>query len=80
MVGPVEAVVEKSFRSVAVGGIGVITGGGLDEMMFAAKEQLARAASDKGADGIIVFRYSIAGRELEKSVIAYGTAVKCQRL
>jgi uncharacterized protein YbjQ (UPF0145 family) len=79
MMGTVEAVVEKSFKAMSVGGFGIVSGGELAEMIFDAKEQLARAASDKGADAIIVFRYAVTSRELEKSVVAYGTAVKCHR-
>jgi uncharacterized protein YbjQ (UPF0145 family) len=80
MIGPVEGIVERSFKSMSVGGIGVVSGGGLSEMVFEAKELLAREASDKGAHAVIGFRYAIASRELEKSVIAYGTAVKCQKV
>jgi uncharacterized protein YbjQ (UPF0145 family) len=79
MMGPVEGIVEKSFKAMAVGGIGIVSGGGLEEMIYEAKERLARAASEKGANAVIALRFAIASRELEKSVVAYGTAVKCQK-
>jgi len=79
IMGPVEGVVEKSFVAMSVGSIGVVDGGGLEEMLFDAKQKLARAASEVGANAVVAFRYTVIGRNLEKSVVAYGTAVKCQK-
>jgi uncharacterized protein YbjQ (UPF0145 family) len=79
IMGPVEGVVEKSFTAISVGSIGMVDGGGLEEMLFDAKQKLAHAASELGANAVVVFRYTVIGRNLEKSVIAYGTAVKCQK-
>ena len=77
--GPIEAVIEKSFAGISVQGVGFIQGGGLSEMLFEAKQLLAKEASVMGAGSVIACRYALVGRELEKSVIAYGTAVKCRR-
>ena len=79
VLGIVEGIVEKSFRAVAVGGIGLVEGGELDNMLFDAKEALLQVASDRGANAVIALRYAITSRDLEKSVVAYGTAVKCRR-
>jgi len=79
IMGPVEGVVEKSFMAMSVGSVGVVKGGELEEMIFDAKQKLARAASERGADAVIAFRYEVACRDLEKSVVAYGTAVTCQK-
>ncbi|HZL27407.1 MAG TPA: heavy metal-binding domain-containing protein [Acidobacteriaceae bacterium] len=78
--GPVEAVIEKGFSKAAIHGIGVVDGGGLSDMVFDAKQEIALAAHDLGANAVICFRYSIAGRELEKSLIAYGTAVHVEQI
>lgn len=80
MLGTVEGVIEKGFASVSVSGFGLVKGGGLAELVEDAKSLLARAAAEKGADAVIAFRYVVSGRELEKSVVAYGTAVKCKKL
>ncbi len=50
--------------------------GGLDGLLREAKSLMAERASDKGADGILGFRYEIIGRDIEKTVLAYGTAVQ----
>ena len=79
MLGPVEGIVEKSFAAMSVGGMGVVQGGELGNMLFDAKQQLAQAASERGANAVVGFRCAILGRNLEKSVLVYGTAVKCQK-
>lgn len=79
VMGPIEGIAEKSLTAMSVGSIGVVGGGGLDELLFEAKQRLARAASEAGANGVIAFRYAMSSRDLEKSVVAYGTAVKCER-
>jgi uncharacterized protein YbjQ (UPF0145 family) len=80
MMGIVEGISEGSFPAISVGGVGVQKGGGLDRLVEDARAQISRAASEKGANGIVGFRYAIIGRDLEKSVLAYGTAVLCRRL
>ena len=50
--------------------------GGLDGLLRKAKSLMAERASDKGADGILGFRYEIISRDIEKTVLAYGTAVQ----
>jgi uncharacterized protein YbjQ (UPF0145 family) len=77
--GPVEAVIEKGFSRASISGLGVVDGGGLSDMVFDAKQELAVAAHELGANAIVCFRYTISGRELEKSLIAYGTAVHVER-
>ena len=47
-------------------------------MVEAAKAKLSRGAAECGANAIVSMRYEIIGRELEKSVRAYGAAVKCR--
>lgn len=80
ILGPVEGCAEKSFTSMKVVGLGMVDGGGLDQLLFDAKMKLASAASEKGANAVIGFRYAFAARELEKSVVAYGTAVRCRKV
>jgi uncharacterized protein YbjQ (UPF0145 family) len=75
MMGPIEGVVEVGYAK----GFGVVEGGKLEEMLFVAKDILARSAYNRSADGVIGFRYMFTARELEKSVVAYGTAVKCKK-
>lgn len=75
MLGAVEGLVERSFRSVAVGGVGFVQGGESGNMLSEAKEQMIQAATDRGANAIVGFRYALMARELEKCVVAYGTAV-----
>src|SRR5580658_4953302 len=79
VLGPVEGVVEMGFTSSSFGGLKLVKGGELENMLFAAKQELAKAAFTAGANAVIAFRYAVLGRELEKSVIAYGTAVKCRK-
>lgn len=50
--------------------------GGLEELLTQAKAIMAERAIDKGADGILGFRYQVISRDIEKTVIAYGTAVQ----
>ena len=80
MLGPVEGIVEKGFSAVSVEGFGIVRGGGLDQLVQNAKDLVARAAAERGADAVVALRYVVSGRELEKSVVAYGTAVKCKKL
>jgi len=79
VLGVVEGIAERSFPILKIGGVGLSKGGGLDELISEAKKELARAAVDKGADAVIGLRYQIMGRDVEKSALAYGTAVKCRR-
>lgn len=76
--GIVEAVVEGSFPGVSLGGFGIQKGGGL-ERLEEAREQLAFIAADRGGNAIVGFRFQLMGRDLEKGVLAYGTAVKCRK-
>ena len=80
VLGVAEGVVEKSFPALGIEQVGLYTGGGLDEMVEEAKRALARVARDMGADAIIGLRYQIMGRNVEKSALAYGTAVKCRKI
>jgi uncharacterized protein YbjQ (UPF0145 family) len=80
VLGIVEGVFEDSFSAVGIGGIGFEKGGEMDRLLNAAKEKLSLAAASIGANAIIGFRYEIMGRHVEKSALAYGTAVKCRRL
>lgn len=77
--GIVEGLSERSFPAVGIGGVGVFKGGDLDKLFEEAKRQAAHQAGQLGANAIIAFRYAVMGREVEKSVLAYGTAVKCRR-
>ena len=78
--GTVEGIVERSFKSMSVGGIVVVQGGELSSMLRDAKRQMEQAASDQGANAIVAVRYEVGARDLEKSVVVYGTAVKCQKI
>lgn len=79
-IGIVEGVSEGSFPAISVAGIGISKGGDLDRLLDAAREQLIMVASTIGADPIVGFRYQVMGRDLERSAIAYGTAVKCRKI
>ncbi|MDP9039191.1 MAG: heavy metal-binding domain-containing protein [Acidobacteriota bacterium] len=80
LMGTVEGVIELGFSAVSVGGVGVVNGGGLENMLFEAKQLLAQMASQRGANAVIGFRYALTGRNLEKSVVAYGTAVNVKKV
>ncbi len=80
VLGVMAGVAEKSFTSVAVGNIGMVSGGGLADLVEDAKSGLVSLASQRGANGIVGFRYEVVGRDLEKSVVAYGTAVVLRKL
>ncbi len=80
VLGPVEGCAEKGFTSMKIAGVGAVDGGGLDELVFDAKMKLATAALEKGANAVVGYRYAFAARELEKSVVAYGTAVRCRKV
>ena len=80
VVGVVEGISEKSFPILDIGNVGIARGGGLQELIEDAKNLLAQAAGELGADAIVGFRYQIMGRHVEKSALAYGTAVKCKRI
>ncbi len=71
--GIVEGIVERSF-------ISVVQGGELSSMLSEAKRQMEQAASDRRASAIVAVRYEVTARDLEKSVVAYGTAVRCQKI
>lgn len=77
--GIVEGLSERSFPAVGIGGVGIYKGGELDKLFEEAKQQMARNAAAFGANAIVGFRYAIMGREVEKTVLAYGTAVKCRK-
>ncbi len=79
-VGLVEAIVEKGFTAASFHGIGAVQGGGLNEIIEDARFALAKVAAERGANAIIGMRYEVSGRELEKSVLAYGFAVVCKAL
>ena len=79
VLGIVEGVSEGSFSSVNLGGIGLSEGGGLTKLVSDARDQLAQAAADMGADAVVGFRYEVLGRNLEKSALAYGTAVRFRK-
>jgi uncharacterized protein YbjQ (UPF0145 family) len=74
VIGIVEVSAEGSFNAVGVGGFSVFKGGGLDGLAEKTRRLLAQAAADCGVNAIIGFRYAVAGREVEKSVLAWGTA------
>ncbi len=78
--GTVEGLVERSFKSMSIGSIGVVQGGELSSMLSDAKRQMEQAAADRGANAIVAVRYELGARDLEKSVVAYGTAVKCRKI
>jgi len=80
VLGVVGGLVEKSFSSMAVGGVGFIQGCYARDMLSEAKQQMIQAATDRGANAIVGLRYALMGRELEKCVMAYGTAVLCKKL
>jgi uncharacterized protein YbjQ (UPF0145 family) len=80
VLGIAEGISEKSFPIIEISNIGFSKGGGLQELIEDAKNALAHAAGELGADAIISVRYQIMGRQVEKSALAYGTAVKCKRL
>lgn len=80
LVGLVEAVVERGFSAASFHGIGAVQGGGLSEMIEDARFALAKLAAERGANAVVGVRYEIAGRELEKCVLAYGSAVICKPL
>lgn len=77
--GIVEGLSEHSFPAVGIGGVGMYKGGELDKLFEEAKEQMRSRAFALGANAIIGFRYAVIGREVEKSVLAYGTAVRCKK-
>jgi uncharacterized protein YbjQ (UPF0145 family) len=79
VLGVVEGFCEKTFPILKIGSVGFHKGGHLDELISEAKKDMARAAVDKSADAVIGLRYQIMGRDVGKSALAYGTAVKCRR-
>ena len=79
VLGVAEGIIEKSFPILEIGNVGLARGGGLQELLEDAKSALARVAGEMGADAIIGLRYQIMGRQVEKSALAYGTAVKCKK-
>ncbi len=56
------------------------TDGSLDTLLERAKAIMTQRASDKGADAIVGFRYELVGRDIEKTVLVYGTAVQFTKL
>jgi uncharacterized protein YbjQ (UPF0145 family) len=77
--GVIEGVSERSFPAVGVGGVGIYKGGEMDVLMSEAKERLSRLAAKLGANAVVGFTYVLVGREVEKSAVAYGTAVRCRK-
>ncbi len=80
VLGVVEGVAEGSFPVIGIGNVGIEKGGGMDALLHDAKTQLARVGYEKGANAVVAFRYQIVGRHTEKSVVAYGTAVRCKKI
>jgi uncharacterized protein YbjQ (UPF0145 family) len=79
VLGVAEGIAESSLKSVSFGGVGLSEGGGMDRLVVEARERLAQVAADMGADAVVAFRYAVVGREFEKSVLAYGTAVRIRK-
>jgi uncharacterized protein YbjQ (UPF0145 family) len=59
VLGPIEGIFEKSFTKMSLAGIGVIEGGELRNMLFDAKQELARNTYAIGANAVIGFRYAL---------------------
>jgi len=79
IIGLVDGIAEAGMGSVSVGGITLAQGGGLAELVAAARAALAQSAGNVGAEAVIGLRITITGRALEKSVVAYGTAVRLRK-
>ena len=75
----VEVALEQGFSKISIQNVGLVGGGGLSSLISDAKDALAMLAGEFDANAIIGLRYVIEGRELEKSIIAFGTAVKCRK-
>ena len=57
-----------------------VKNGSLDGLLHDAKSVMMDRASSKGADAVVGFRYEIIGRDIEKTVLVYGTAVQLSKL
>ena len=77
--GPVEGTAEVAMRGVAVSHLEIHEGGKLQDLVWSARQNVAAAAGELGADAIVGLRYVVAGRDYEKSVLAFGTAVTCTK-
>lgn len=78
MLGLVEGFAEGAFPILKLGHLEMHAGGGLDRLINDAKNRLAADAALRGADAVIEARYVITSRDVEKSALAYGTAVRCR--
>ncbi len=77
--GPVGSTAERSMAGIALPHLEIHAGGKLEELVGVATRNLADAADVLGANAVIGLRYAITGRDYEKSVLAYGTAVVCRK-
>lgn len=56
-----------------------VRNGSLDSLLQDAKTVMMDRASAKGADAVVGFRYEVISRDIEKTVLVYGTAVQLSK-